>query len=151
MRQFELEGLWWKPDQRENQWTGKLSYHQRDGISLSIVEPLSSVPSFSFGGGRVESYDVLHGRTTEGRATSLLHCYETSSRMSLGGAGASRTRTLGANSVVIGLHARAADFLVSSASLSVHHLSGCTLEDDRFFSHRRNGTTQRHGALVVLR
>ena len=35
--------------------------------------------------------------------------------------------------------------------VSVHHLSGCTLEDDRFFSHRRNGTTQRHGALVVLR
>ena len=35
--------------------------------------------------------------------------------------------------------------------VSVHHLSACTLEDDRFFSHRRNGTTQRHGALVVLR
>jgi YfiH family protein len=35
--------------------------------------------------------------------------------------------------------------------VSVHHLSGCTLEDDRFFSHRRNGTTHRHGALVVLR
>jgi len=34
---------------------------------------------------------------------------------------------------------------------TVHHLGGCTLEDDQFFSHRRNGTTQRQGALVVLR
>lgn len=34
---------------------------------------------------------------------------------------------------------------------TVHHLGGCTLEDDRFFSFRRNGTSQRQGALVVLR
>lgn len=34
---------------------------------------------------------------------------------------------------------------------TVHHLGGCTLEDDQFFSFRRNGTSQRHGALVVLR
>ena len=123
MRQFELDGLWWSPDQPENRWTGTLSYHQRDGITLSIIEPLSSVPSFSFGGGKDESYEVLHGRTTDGKAVSLLHFYETSSRMSVGGEGASRTRTLGANSVVVGLHARSADFLVSCASLSVTHLS----------------------------
>ena len=35
--------------------------------------------------------------------------------------------------------------------VTVHHLGGCTLEDDRFFSYRRNGTAQRQGALVVLR
>ena len=35
--------------------------------------------------------------------------------------------------------------------VTVHHLGGCTLEDDRFFSFRRNGTTQRQCALVVLR
>ncbi len=35
--------------------------------------------------------------------------------------------------------------------VTVHHLSGCTLEDDRFFSYRRNGAAQRQGALVVLR
>jgi len=40
---------------------------------------------------------------------------------------------------------------LEQVGVSVHHLGGCTLEDDRFFSHRRNGTTQRHGALVVLR
>ena len=40
---------------------------------------------------------------------------------------------------------------LEALGVSVHHPSGCTLEDDRFFSHRRNGTTQRHGALVVLR
>ena len=35
--------------------------------------------------------------------------------------------------------------------VTVHHLGGCTLEDDRFFSYRRNATAQRQGALVVLR
>ena len=34
---------------------------------------------------------------------------------------------------------------------TVHHLGGGTLEDDQFFSFRRNGTSQRQGALVVLR
>ncbi len=121
MRHFELEGLWWSPDQPENRWTGKLSYHQRDGITLSIIQSL--LPSFSFCGGESESYEVLHGSTSDGKPISLLHCYETSSRMSLGSEGTSRTRTLGANSVVVGLHALSADFVVSSASLSVQHLS----------------------------
>jgi YfiH family protein len=35
--------------------------------------------------------------------------------------------------------------------IAVHHVGGCTLEDDEFFSHRRDGTTQRQGALAVLR
>jgi len=35
--------------------------------------------------------------------------------------------------------------------VTVHRLGGCTLEDDRFFSYRRDGTAQRQGALVVLR
>ncbi len=35
--------------------------------------------------------------------------------------------------------------------VSVRHVGACTLEDDRFFSHRRDRTTERHGALVVLR
>jgi YfiH family protein len=35
--------------------------------------------------------------------------------------------------------------------VAVHHLGGCTVEDERFFSYRRSGTAQRQGALVVLR
>jgi hypothetical protein len=35
--------------------------------------------------------------------------------------------------------------------VTVHHVGGCTREDDRFFSHRRNGTSQRQGILAVLR
>jgi YfiH family protein len=35
--------------------------------------------------------------------------------------------------------------------VAVHHLGGCTMEDDRFYSYRRNGTTQRQGGIVVLR
>lgn len=35
--------------------------------------------------------------------------------------------------------------------VTVHQLGGCTLEDDRFYSYRRNGTAQRQGAVAVLR
>jgi YfiH family protein len=35
--------------------------------------------------------------------------------------------------------------------VAVHHVGGCTREDERFFSHRRNGTSQRQGVLAVLR
>lgn len=35
--------------------------------------------------------------------------------------------------------------------VDVTDVGGCTLEDERFFSHRRDATGQRQGALVVLR
>ena len=35
--------------------------------------------------------------------------------------------------------------------IAVNDVGGCTLEDDRYFSHRRDATTQRQGAVVVLR
>ena len=46
-----------------------------------------------------------------------------------------------------------AGVLAQLAELRVdaHDLGGCTLEDDRFFSHRRNGTAHRQAAMVVIR
>lgn len=46
-----------------------------------------------------------------------------------------------------------AGVLAQLADLDVdaHDLGGCTLEDERFFSHRRNGTTQRQVAMVIIR
>jgi YfiH family protein len=35
--------------------------------------------------------------------------------------------------------------------VAVTRVAGCTLEDDQFFSHRRDATTHRQGAIVVLR
>lgn len=35
--------------------------------------------------------------------------------------------------------------------VEVERTGGCTLEDERFFSYRRDATTQRQGAIVVLR
>jgi YfiH family protein len=35
--------------------------------------------------------------------------------------------------------------------VAVSHVDGCTLEDEGLFSYRRDGTTQRQGAIVVLR
>jgi copper oxidase (laccase) domain-containing protein len=46
-----------------------------------------------------------------------------------------------------------AGVLAQLAELGVdaHDLGGCTLEDGRFFSHRRNGTAHRQAAMVVIR
>lgn len=35
--------------------------------------------------------------------------------------------------------------------VAVTDLGGCTLEDERYFSYRRDGTMRRHGAIAVLR
>jgi copper oxidase (laccase) domain-containing protein len=35
--------------------------------------------------------------------------------------------------------------------VAVERVEGCTLEDDRLFSYRRDATTRRQGAIVVLR
>lgn len=40
---------------------------------------------------------------------------------------------------------------LNELGVTVTDFGGCTLEDDRFFSFRRDGTAQRHGAIVVLR
>ena len=121
MQPFQHEGLWWTPAEPDVQWVGKLSFHPRDGAILSLIEPLNDVPSFSFGGG-AETYEVLHGRATEGKPISLLRCYERASRMSLSGAGASRTREIAANALIVGLHTDTDDPIVSSVRASVHHL-----------------------------
>lgn len=46
-----------------------------------------------------------------------------------------------------------AGVLTQLAGLDVdaHDLGGCTLEDDRFFSYRRDGTRHRQAAVVVIR
>jgi len=40
---------------------------------------------------------------------------------------------------------------LGALGVRVHDVAGCTLEDDRFFSYRRDATAQRQGAIVVLR
>ena len=40
---------------------------------------------------------------------------------------------------------------LNELGVDTHDLGGCTLEDDRFFSYRRDGTAQRQAAIVVLR
>ncbi len=115
---FEHQGLWWDPADPNDRWVGTLSFDRRDGIALSLVEPIRS-PRF----GGVESPALIHGVTTDGKAVSLLRCYEAASRMRLGGAGALRTITVSANALIFGFHASELDPLLSSASLSLRHLS----------------------------
>lgn len=115
---FEHQGLWWDPADPSDQWVGTLSFDRRDGITLSLIEPLRS-PRF----GGAESPALIHGVTTDGKAVSLLRCYEAASRMNFGGAGALRTIAVSANALIFGFHASEMDPLLSAASLSLRHLS----------------------------
>ena len=114
---FEHQGLWWDPADPSDHWVGTLSFDRRDGIALSLVEPLRS-PRFS----GAESPALIHGVTTDGKAVSLLRCYETTSNMRFGGGAALRTITVSANALIFGFHASELDPLLSSASLSLSHL-----------------------------
>ncbi|HSI26303.1 MAG TPA: polyphenol oxidase family protein [Aeromicrobium sp.] len=61
-------------------------------------------------------------------------------------AGATTAEGTPAADIGAGVLAQLADLDVDA-----HDLGGCTLEDERFFSHRRNGTAHRQAAIVVIR
>lgn len=61
--------------------------------------------------------------------------------------GTRSTTTWGTPSSDLGAGAR---IHLAAAGVAVHDISACTVENERFFSHRRTGTPQRQAGIVVL-
>lgn len=73
---FQLEGIWWLPEQEDVRVAGALSFSQKDGPILTIFG------SFSTGsrrfGADLEDRAAIHGMTKDGKAVSLLDALHTS-------------------------------------------------------------------------
>lgn len=94
----ELEGFWWVPNDPEQQLAGRItSDNDAAKLILTIDSPNPSGGIFSNRDHR--DYEVLHGRTTDGKLVTLLKCFDLNSSWSSSGI---EKRIILANYVLIG-------------------------------------------------
>lgn len=80
----ELEGFWWVPSDPEQQLAGRItSDNDAAKLILTIDRPNPSGGIFSNRDHR--DYEVLHGRTTDGKLVTLLKCFDLNSSWSSSG------------------------------------------------------------------
>lgn len=92
----EFDGFWWVPSQPEDQYAGRLvSDDNTAKLILTIDKPNIRL----FSNEDAIEYDVIHGRTSNGKFVSLINCFDlNSSRSSIG----IETRTILVNYVLVG-------------------------------------------------
>lgn len=125
----EWSGMWWLPGTPDEQVPGVLRYDVEGGLSLSLIgtfedrimsNPSPGVTAFHEGS---RTWDVIHG-AAEQREITLLGCYPTNSRRTIG----ARVRTpdkqtIAAITALIGVHVASEDEAAfSAAEVSVEDL-----------------------------
>ena len=79
MGTIEFKGLWWLPEDIENQVSGTMIV-KKDKIVLETIGMLGSdSPIDHFAGGNVPQYDVIWGISSEAKKISVFNCYESMS------------------------------------------------------------------------
>ena len=75
----ELKGLWWLPEDIENQVSGTLII-KKDKIVLETIGVFGSdSPIEHFAGGKVPQYNVIWGISSDAKNISVFNCYESMS------------------------------------------------------------------------
>ena len=75
----EFKGLWWLPDDIENQVSGTLIV-KKDKIVLETIGVFGSKsPIEHFAGGNVPQYNVIWGISSDAKKISVFNCYESMS------------------------------------------------------------------------
>lgn len=118
MEPFQHEGIWWDPRDPSQRWVGTLRFDRRDGIGLTLTVPVEKPVLFP----DLREHDILMGLTSDGKAVTLLRCFERSSHGHLFGAGSPRTLEVHANALIVGFHTDVADPPLTSASVSFRHM-----------------------------
>lgn len=116
MASVEHHGVWWEPGHLERQRVGTLRFDGREGATLTLIVP----PDNTGFEPPLESYDVLHGRSTSGERISLLKCFDQSTKGSFGEQ--PRPIEVFANEVVVGFHCDSTDPILGTASATFRHL-----------------------------
>ena len=79
MEAFTCIGQWWVPTDPDHKWVGTLRFDKRSGAVLNVTIPTDSINLEP----RLNPRDLIHGRTTQGRAVTLLRCFERSTTAGL--------------------------------------------------------------------
>ncbi len=125
----EWAGLWWLPEDPDEQVPGVLRYDPEGGLSLSLIgafedrimsSPAPDVAAVHEGS---PTWDVIHG-AAEWRHITLLDCVPSSSRRTFGARVKSPDKqTVAATTAIIGAHISGeADAAFSAAEVSVEDL-----------------------------
>lgn len=117
MDPFQHDGLWWDPRDPSTRWVGTLRFNQRDGAVLAVTVPTDKL-DFS---PSLLAYDLILGVTTEGKAVTLMGCFDRFTRGSL--PGVPRPIEIFANAAIVGFHCDNRDALISGASVSLRHMN----------------------------
>lgn len=72
----EFKGLWWLPEDIENQVSGTLIVKNNKIVLETIGMFGSDSPIDHFAGGNVPQYDVIWGISSEAKEISVFNCYE---------------------------------------------------------------------------
>src|SRR5262245_48139323 len=105
----ETDGYWWNPETPEELWAGSLSFDPAEGAHLSMALKDRPPPPRT-----LSHYPVIHGHAVNGRAISLLGCFDRSSRYSSTGI---EERHIFANRVIDGFLAESDDPSIASAEV----------------------------------
>lgn len=116
MAGFEHQGVWWEPKHPERQRVGTLTFDEHEGATLTLIVP----PDNSGFKPPLESYELLHGRSTSGERISLLKCFDQSTMGSFGEQ--PRPIEVFANEVIVGFHCDSTDPLLGTVSATFRHL-----------------------------
>ena len=76
---FELRGIWWLPENPDQQVSGVLTFNSEDKIRLELIGSFKQLPDF--GKSEVEKKDIILGITSDGRLCTLADCYESNSTL----------------------------------------------------------------------
>ena len=68
MGNFELKGIWWLPDNKENYITGILKFNPEDGAYLELMGQLSGYDELEA--------NIILGKTSDGKDITLYKCFE---------------------------------------------------------------------------
>ena len=85
---IEIKGVWWLPDNPENELSGILTFSQDDGGSLDIVGVFGTETSE-----RVMKPTIILGVSQNGKPITLYECFYTNMMLPWGGVGGAKYRT----------------------------------------------------------
>ena len=94
----ELEGFWWVPSHHDLQLAGRIVATD-DTAKLILTIDSPSPTGGIFPGKEYRDYEVLHGRTTDGKLVTLLKCFDLNSSWTSSGI---ERRVILANYVLVG-------------------------------------------------
>ena len=80
---FELRGIWWLPENVDQQVSGVLTFDSENKIRLELIGSFKQLPDF--GKSEVEKKDIILGITDDGRICTIADCYESNSTLNFPG------------------------------------------------------------------